>query len=141
MTIDVKALVAAQKQKLDTVEPVTQEVLLGDDIVGVRFWPVAPAVWEELTSRHPARKDNQSDASLGYNLAGVVREYPRTYLVVGDEVQPVVGEQWAEVYDALSGPDRKNLGFAVWGKNEWEHAQRMVAAGKASAGAQKKKRN
>lgn len=141
MSIDIKALVEKQKQSLDSVEPVTQDVLLGDEIVGVRFWPVAPAVWEELTSKHPARKDNPSDASLGYNLAGVVRDYPRTYLVIGDDVQPVVGEQWAEVYDVLSGPDKKNLGYAVWGKNEWEHAQRLVAAGKASAGARKKKRS
>lgn len=141
MAIDIQALVAAQKQKLDTVEPVTQEVLLGDDVVGVRFWPVSGGTWEEITSKNPPRAGNQSDTALGYNLAGVVRDYPRTYLVVGDDVQPVVGTQWAEVYDVLSGPDKKNLGYAVWGLNEYDPAQRMAAAGKASAGSRKKKRN
>lgn len=139
MTIDIQALLAAQKQALDEVKPVTQDVLLGGDLVGVRFWPVSGGVWEEITSNNPPRKGNPSDAGLGYNLSGVVRDYPRTYLVVGDDVQPVVGEQWAEVYDALSGPDKKNLGGAVWGLNEYEAAQRMVAAKKASDRGRKKK--
>lgn len=140
MSIDVKALVAAQKQSLDSVEPVTQEVLLGETLVDVRFWPI-PAAWEELTSKHPPRSGVEADLALGYNLSAVVRDYPRTYLVDGDDVQAIVGEQWAEVYDVLSGPDKKNLGFAVWGLNEYDPAQRLAAAGKALAGARKKKRS
>lgn len=139
MAIDVKALIAAQKQALDSVEPVTQEVLVGDDLVGVRFWPV-PGAWEELTSKNPPRAGISSDEALGYNLAGVVRDYPRTYLVVGDEVQPIVGDEWAEFYDVLSGPDKKNLGFAVWGLNEWDPAKKIESAGKARAASGKKKR-
>lgn len=140
MSIDVQALIAAQKQSLDSVEPVTQEVLLGEDLVGVRFWPVSSA-WEELTSKHPPRAGVEADLALGYNLSAVVRDYPRTYLVIGDVVQAVVGDQWSEVYDVLSGPDKKNLGFAVWGLNEYDPAQKLAAAGKASAGARKKKRS
>lgn len=140
MSIDVKALIEAQKQSLDSVEPVTQEVLLGEKLLGVRFWPV-PSAWEELTAKHPPRSGVEVDMALGYNLSAVVREYPRTYLVDGDEVQPVVGEQWAEVYDVLSGPDKKALGYAAWGLNEYDPAQRLAAAGKASAGARKKKRS
>lgn len=140
MTIDVTALIAAQKKTLDSVEPVTQEVLLGDKLIGVRFWPAASS-WEELTSKHPPRVGVEADLALGYNLSGVVRDYPRTYLVDGDEVQPVVGEQWAEVYDVLSGPDKKNLGYAVWGLNEYDPAVRLAEAGKASAGSRKKKRS
>lgn len=140
MAIDVTALIASQKKTLDSVEPVTQDVLLGEKVIGVRFWPAAGA-WEELTSKHPPRAGVESDLALGYNLSGVVRGYPRTYLVDGDDVQPVVGEQWADVYDVLSGPDKKNLGFAVWGLNEYDPAQRLAEAGKASAGSQKKKRS
>lgn len=140
MTIDVKALIASQKQVLDSVEPVTQDVLLGEKVIGVRFWPAGSA-WEELTSAHPARAGVQSDIALGYNLAGVVRAYPRTYLVEGDDVQAIVGEEWGELYDVLSGPDQKNLGFAVWGINEYDPAQRLEAAGKASAGSRKRKRS
>lgn len=141
MTIDVQALLAAQKQKLDEVKPVTQEVLLGEDLVGVRFWPVSGDVWEEITSKNPPRKDNPSDAALGYNLSGVARDYPRTYLVIGDDVKPIVGEEWAEVYSALSGPDKKNLCGAVWGLNEYEATKRMAAAKKASGRGRKKKRS
>lgn len=148
--VDVKALIEKQKRALDTVEPADQDVLLGDEIVTVRVWPVSGAVWDELTANSPARTvENaqgervpvQHDLELGYNLSGVVRAYPRLYLVDGDEVTPIVGEQWAEMFDVLSGPDKKALGFAVWGKNEYEPAQRMLAAGKSSAGRRKKKRS
>lgn len=141
MAIDVAALIAAQKQELDSVQPQTQDVLLGGNIVGVRFWPVSGGVWEELTSKHPPRAGVETDTAIGYNIAGVVRDYPRTYLVVGDDVQPVVGEQWAEVYDVLSGPDKKNLAAVVWGINELDPAEKLAAAGKASAGKGKKKRS
>lgn len=138
--LDIKALVEKQKQLLDTVEPVTQDVVLGDQVVGVRFWPVSGSVWEELTAKNTPRQGVEHDMALGYNLSGVVRDYPRTYLVDGDDVQPVTGEQWSEVYDVLSGPDKKNLGFAVWGLNEYDPAQKLVTAGKSSAGRRKKKR-
>lgn len=150
MGIDVKALIEKQKHALDSVEPVDQEVLLGGQIVTVRIWPVSGGVWDELTSSNPARTVEDAegnrvpvkyDLDLGYNLSGVVRSYPRLYLVDGDEVTPIVGEQWAEVYDVLSGPDKKALGYAVWGKNEFEPTQMKLAAGKASAGQRKKKRS
>lgn len=140
MTIDVTALIAAQKKTLDSVEPVTQDVLLGEKLIGVRFWP-ANSAWEELTAKHPPRAGVEADLALGYNLSAVVRDYPRTYLVDGDDVQPIVGDQWADVYDVLSGPDKKNLGYAVWGLNEYDPAQRLAEAGKASAGSRKKKRS
>jgi len=140
MSIDVKALIAAQKQKLDTVEPVTQDVLLGDEVVGVRLWPMTGTGWRDLTTRHPHRGESQFDQALGYNLDGVLREYPRVYLVKGDDVTDV-SDSWGEICDVLSGPDLKNLAYAVWGLNEYDPAQRLAAAGKASAGSKRKKRS
>lgn len=140
MGIDVQALIAAQKQKLDTVEPVTQEVLLGDDLVGVRLWPLSGVAWRDLTAKHPLREDSQFDQALGYDLDGVLRAYPRVYLVNGDDVQDVAGS-WAEICGVLSAPDLKNLAYVIWGLNEYDPAQRLAAAGKASKGSRRKKRS
>ena len=138
--VDVQALIAAQKQKLDTVEPVTQDVLLGDEVVGVRFWPLSGTAWRDLCALHPNRGESQFDMALGYNLDAVLRAYPRVYLVKGDDVTDVARD-WADVCDVLSGPDLKNLAYAVWGINEYDPAQRLAAAGKASAGSKRKKRS
>lgn len=138
--IDVDALIAKQKAALDKVEPVTQDVLLGDEVVGVRFWPLSGVAWRDLTARHPWREDAQFDQSLGYNLDGVLRDYPRVYLVQGDTVTDVA-DKWAEIVDVLTGADLKNLGFAIWGLNEFDPQNRLATAGKASKGAQRKKRS
>lgn len=140
MALDVQALIAAQKQKLDTVEPVTESVVLGDELVGVRFWPISGAAWRDLTARHPERADSQFDVALGYDLDGVLREYPRVYLVKGDEVQDVA-DSWADICGVLSAPELKKLAYVVWGLNEYDPAQRLAAAGKASAGSRRKKRS
>lgn len=139
--MDVNALVAKAREKFDTVEAVTQEVLLGDEVVGVRVWPISGPDWRELTAKHPARKDAQFDLNLGYNLDAVVRNYPRVYLVQGDDVQHVEGDEWGSVLDALSGPDLKNIALAVWGQNEFEPQKRLVEAGKALKGGPRKKRS
>lgn len=134
--MDVQALIAKQKQTLDTVKPVDQEVLLAGEVVTVRFWPLAGNAWRDLCAKHPNRDESQFDKALGYNLTAVVADYPRVFLVDGDDVQDVA-DQWADICAVLSGPDLKNLEYAVWGINEYEPTQAL--AGKVSAGARRKK--
>ena len=136
---DIDALIASAKQKLDTVKPVDQEVILGEKIVKVRFWPLSGTDWRNLTARHPWRDDSVQDQNLGYNIDGVTAAYPKVYLVDGDEVQDV-SERWPEIAKVLSGPDLKNCGFAIWGLNEYDPEMRRKLAGKASKGGQQKKR-
>ena len=136
--MDIDALIAAQKATLDKVQPVDQDVMLGDDIVTVRVWPLSGVAWRDLTAKHPWREGSEFDQQLGYNLDGVVRDYPKVYLVAdGDPVN--VTDRWPEIVDVLTGVDIKNLGFAVWGLNEFDPANRMVSAGKASKGGRAKK--
>ena len=134
--MDVQALIAKQKQTLDTVKPVDQEVLFAGEVVTVRFWPLAGPAWRDLCAKHPNRDESQFDQALGYNLTAVVADYPRVFLVDGDDVQDVAAE-WADICAVLSGPDLKNLEYAVWGINEYEPTQAL--AGKVSAGARRKK--
>lgn len=139
--MDIDALIANARAVLDKVGSVDQEVLLGDVPVTVRFWPLQGVAWRELTAQHPARARSVFDQNLGYNLDAVVRDYPKVYLVDGDDVTDVAGEKWHSILDVLSGPDLRDLAAAVWGLNEFEHQKRVAAAGKARAGGRKKKRS
>lgn len=138
--MDVKALIAKARQDMDTVEPVEQVVVLGGELVTVRMWPLSGVAWRDLCARFPNRSESQFDQALGYNLTAVLAAYPRVYLVNGDEVTDAK-DDWADICAVLSGPDLKNLEYAIWGVNEYDPAQRLVAAGKASAGSRKKKRS
>lgn len=140
MAIDVAALIAAQKQELDSVKPLDQEVLLGGEKVTVRLWPLSGKIWRDLCAKHPNRPDSPFDQALGYDLDSLLWDYPKVYLVDGDEVTDVA-ESWADICAVLSGPDLKNLAYAIWGMNEYDPAQKLAAAGKASAGKGRKKRS
>lgn len=147
--MDVDALIAKARENFDKVEPVDQEVLLGDDVVTVRFWPVMGTEWTELTTRNPPRKGSVRDQNMGYNADGIVREYPKVFLVQGDDVVNVgelaptpdnpLHRKWDDVVAALSGPDLHHLAIAVWGLNDYDPQKRLKTAGKASAGGRKKK--
>jgi hypothetical protein len=149
--MDIAALVAKARESFDSVEPVDQDILMGDEVVTVRFWPVTGSAWRALTAEHPARPKVVMDQNLGYNLDAVTRSYPNVYLVQGDDVVKVSDplprklvtdpekRPWFDVVDSLSGPDLKNLASAVWGLNEYDPAKRLAHAGKASAGGRKKK--
>lgn len=148
--MDLDALIAKGRAVLDKAEPVDQEVLLGDEIVTVRFRPLTGGEWRALTAVHPPRPQSVMDQNMGYDLDAVVRAYPKVALIDGDNavdvVVPVDPEEpghlrWHDICDVLSGPDLKNLGYAVWGLNEYEHQKRLARAGKASAGGRKKKPN
>lgn len=136
--VDLDALIAGAKAALEAVEPVTQDVALGDEVVGVRVWPIAGTEWRELTVKHPPRPDAVRDRNMGYNLDAVARVYPRVVLVV-DDVEQQVGERWAEIWDVLSAPDQENVALAIWGANEFEPRKRVE--GKALTGGRKKKRS
>lgn len=138
--MDIQALVAKAKQDMDTVSAVDQEVLIGDQEVTIRLWPMSGAAYRDLCAKHPNRTASEFDEALGYNLSGVTQSYPRVYTVEGDTVTDV-SESWPDICSVLSAPDLKALEFAVWGLNEYEPTKRLAAAGKASAGSRKKKRS
>lgn len=137
--MNVAELVAKGRAQFDSVQPETTDVLIGDTTVGVRVWPVSGVQWRELTLASPPREKFVWDQNAGYNLLGVVRAYPRVYLVDGDDVTHVSGDEWGQVLDLLSPPDLKLVETLIWGVNEFDPRKRAAAAGKASrAGRQKK---
>lgn len=138
--MDIQALVAKAKQDMDTVNSVDQEVMIGDQKVTIRLWPLAGPAYRDLCAQHPNRTASEFDESLGYNLTGVTQSYPRVYAVDGDEVTDI-SATWADTCAVLSAPDLKALEYAVWGLNEYDPTMRLAEAGKASAGSRKKKRS
>lgn len=138
--MDIKALVAKAKQDMDTVTPTDQAVMVGDQEVTIRLWPLSGTAYRDLCALHPNRTDSAFDEALGYNLTAVTQSYPRVYAVEGDEVTDIA-DSWADMCAVLSAPDLTALEYAVWGMNEYEPTVRRAAAGKASAGSRKKKRS
>lgn len=148
--MDIDALIAKGRAAFDSVEPVDMPVTFGDARVTVRFWPQTGGEWRALTAVHPPRPGSVWDQNLGYNLDAVVRDYPKVYLVDGDDVVHVSVPsdpkkpnewRWHGLYDVLPPGDMKNLASALWGLNEYEYQKRAIAAGKASAGGRRRKRS
>lgn len=138
--MDVDALIAKARAHFDSVEPVTQDVAFGDDIVGVRLWPMTGPDWRDLIVKYPPREGVVLDTTAGYNVDAVTAVYPKVYLVQGDDVTNVA-DRWPQICPQLSGPDLKNLATAIWGLNEYQPQKRLVDAGKASKGEKRKKRS
>lgn len=125
--MNIDEMISKQKAALDAVKPIDQDVLLGDGIVTVRLWPLAGPVWRNLVATCPAREGAPFDQQLGYNLDAVVTNYPRINLIVGDDATDVA-DQWPSIVDVLTGADIRNLGFAVWGLNEFDPTDRLITA-------------
>lgn len=134
MGIDVAALIAAQKAKLDSVEPTDVPVTVGDQDVTLRVWPVTGEKFNELEDLCQKSDGTGADYRL---VAGM---YPRTYIADGDDVQHVQGESLRDLIAVLSAPDRDAIGAVLWGINRWEPTQKDASAGKASTGGRAKKR-
>lgn len=138
--MDIDALIAKGRAELDTVSPTNQDVLLGGEIVTVRFWPLSGLEWRDLAARHPVREGSQRDLGLGYNLDALLPEYPKVFLVQGDSVENVA-DKWASICALLSPPDLNHLAVALWGMHEFDPGRRLEAAKKALKGKPLKKRS
>lgn len=145
--MDLDARIAAAKQAIAEAKPVDQNVMLGDDEVTVRLFPVDGVTWTKMTSKHPPRPGVLRDAQFGYNAYGILRDYTDVAIVDGDDVDRLKRtdedgreySRWPEVHDVLAGPDLTNLAVALWGMNDYDHQRKLVEAGKASAGISKKR--
>ena len=143
--MDIQALVAKAKHDMEARDPdnptfIDQDVLVGEQVVTVRIWPLSGNKYRDLCALHPNRTASEFDEALGYNLTAETQSYPSVYAVDGDEVTNI-SDSWADMTAVLSAPDLKALEYVVWGLNEYEPTVRMAAAGKASAGSRKKKRS
>lgn len=149
VSIDIDALISKAREVFEQIEPVDQDVLLGEKVVTVRVWPMEGPDWRDLIAEHPPRVKSSTDSTAGYNVDSVAKVYPRLALVDGDTVDNLVRRdekgrefsRWPEIAARLLGADLRNIASAVWGVNEFDPQKRMVAAGKGSTGGSRKKRS
>jgi len=132
--MDLKALIAKQREALAEVKTKTLEVVLGGEAVEVVVAKVSPDEWQELASSHPPRRTNTGDHSIGYDQYALPRDYPAGRITVGGE--PVDQEEWAEIYSVLEAVHRNSIGSLIWGLNVYDVMQELQRLGKAEAGRQ-----
>jgi hypothetical protein len=141
MSIDVKKLIAAARADFAEAEPVdVPDVTLGGEKLTLRFMPIAGTEWVEITSKHPARPGVAQDIMTGHNMAATLPDFPKVHLVSDDESTQDVSEDWPEMCKVLSAKDLRKISALLWYEYDRDEAG-IAAAGKASAGAKRKKRS
>lgn len=116
----------------------------GDAVITLRFTQLRGTDWAALTSEFPPRSGVAVDKMYAYNFDAVtlaaarfVDADGRVYghrLEDGVEVPLVVKpetDEWADLFDALSGHDLRNVRNTIWGLNEYLPQMQMEALGKA----------
>lgn len=147
--MNVDDLIAKARQEIAEAKPVTKHVLLGGELVGVRFMPIGGDAWRDLTAQHLPRAGSYFDQNLGYNTDAVLRDFPGMSIVRGDDVDNLrrVGDDgatryiWADVYGVLDAPAIEILAQSLWEVHQFDAQARLVEAGKALRGGQRKKRS
>ncbi|KPG86516.1 hypothetical protein [Frigoribacterium sp. RIT-PI-h] len=151
---DLKAAKTAAVPHVDVIVPVhkTEYVL--------RFRKADSLVWVEAVDRSPARQPIENypyDSLYGYNLRNVTRLVaPKTgvLLIDGKEVPLRVDapnpdepdaelvNEWAELFETISGRAESKIGDAIYALNEYESqaalARTLAALKKAQTGSRKK---
>jgi hypothetical protein len=151
---DLKAAKTAAVPHLDVEVPVNNTTYT------LRFRKAASQAWVEAVDRSPARtplSEYPYDNLYGYNLRSVTRLVAPScgvLLVDGEEVSLRVDvfdpdnpdaelvDEWAELFEAISGRAESKIGDAIYALNEYESAaalnRALAALKKAQTGSKKK---
>lgn len=149
LTIDVEALISSAKKAFEQAEPDDIRILMGEEEVTVRIWPVTGQEWRRLTATYPARIGEdadgasaviQADRAFSYNVDALTREYPRVALVDDGTEKNLDTKLWGRILDVLDGPAFEGVAAVIFYLNVVMPAKRQAAAGKARRGEQAKKR-
>jgi len=140
--IDLDALIAEADELTAAVEPELVPVRLGKRALGVRFLPMAPDLWRELTLKHPPRAGVIQDQNVGYDTDAVVAAFPNLALVDGDEVDDMSrrgedGEEkskWPLIFKRLTSQSQKDVVRAIWFAHDRAPDLMVRDAGKGLAG-------
>lgn len=98
-----------------------------DSLITLRFTRVSGADWAELTARCPVRLDAAIDRQYGYNMHAVCKlAAPLSgVLVDGDEVSTLSADEWADLFNTISGFEFMRIVDAIYELNEYEPAVRV----------------
>lgn len=147
--IDVDALVAKAESMVRDADPEVVSIVVAGEQYGARFLPMMGTEWRALVLKHPPRTDVIQDLNLGYNVDAVVAAYPHIAVIKDDQVDDMwrTNEEgkrysvWSKFYGAATSNSQKDLVTAIWAAHERTPDRLVNEAGKALAGAGKKKRS
>jgi hypothetical protein len=128
--VDLKAAIAKQREKLETVTQYDVTVACGGEEYKVSVERATPDEWDDLVNSNPPRPGVEGDALIGYNPKGVARSYPRVQV----DGEPVDAETWGEFFDVLESLHKNNIGLVIWNANVYVVLQELRELGKARAG-------
>lgn len=134
------------REKIDALLT-EREALTDGTLVTFRFTQLPGQAWAEISARHPARVDVTIDRVYGYNYHEVAKAaaafhddqghgYSERILPADGDAEPgsepVTFEQWAGIFEVISGHEFERIASALWGLNDYGPQQRIAHAGKAS---------
>lgn len=128
--VDVRALIAKQREQLAVKKTWTVDVVCAGQRVTVGIDRLHPDVWDGLVEAHPPRPGVEGDATIGYDIKGVSAAYPG--VTVDGEIQSA--EDWADFFSVLDSVHKNNIGTVIWGANVNEPLQELRDLGKSRAG-------
>ena len=128
--VDVKALIAKQREQLAVRKTWTVDVVCGGEKVKIGLDKIEPDAWDALVASNPPRPGVEGDAMIGYNINAVSAAYPSPTI----DGQAQSAEDWAEFFSVLESVHKNNIGTVIWGMNVNEPMQELRELGKSPAG-------
>ena len=117
------------------------EILVGKNLVALKFTELDSLDWANITAAHPQRVNVPLDLQYGYNVhtaSEAAAELSGVRVVDGVDT-PLTKEQWKKLFKAIASPARGAITDVIWALNEFAPSQRLAAAKKASAVGSKQK--
>lgn len=107
--------VVAVQERIDALED-----RMRADMVTLRFRALSFDRWNGIIALRPPREGVAIDSRKGYDIVGVTKAAAEAsgWVVDGDKTEPVPADEWADLWDKLSGGDFDRIWGAVTRLNE-----------------------
>lgn len=125
------------QEEIGTLEEQRDAIRAGT-LLRLRFDKMPGEEWAAIASRHPGRLDSSIDRLSGYNYhAAAVEAAPLCGYALGDDDarEPLTAEDWAGLFEILSGRELEAIATSLWEMNDWGPRRKINAAKKASTDA------
>lgn len=107
--------VAAVQARIDALE-----ATMRDELVTLRLRALSFDRWNGIIALRPPREGVALDSRKGYDIVGVTKAAAEAsgWVVDGDKTEPIPADEWADLWENLSGGDFDRIWGAVTRLNE-----------------------
>jgi hypothetical protein len=137
-----EVLAARKAQLAESALTEDVQVLLGDELVTLRYQELPGTDWARIVAQSGMRKDVLIDRGLGYDphRAAILAWNQSGKFVDGDEAADISKEEWESLLAVVYGPDFAAMADVVYLVQQRGPYERTAAAKKASTAGSKTKR-